>query len=55
MLPPQHTSETNVSDGLVSGDLGSNKRDWWLDYQDRELLQAELKASVNMEMSVNTF
>jgi hypothetical protein len=55
MLPPQHRSETNVGDGLVSGDLGWNKRDWRLTYQHDQNTQAELCASVNMEMDVNAF
>lgn len=41
--------------GLVSGDLGWNKRDWRLAYQRGEDHQAEVRASANTEMSVNAF
>ena len=55
MLPPQHKSETNGGDGVVSGDLGRDKRDWWLAYQRCEDFQAERCASANTGMFVNAF
>ena len=52
MLLLPHRSETNVDDGVMSGDLGWDKRDWWLASQSAGQLELEKCTNVKGKTAV---
>lgn len=55
MLLLPHRSETNVGDEVVNGDLGWDKRDWWLTSQIAEQVELEKRTNVKRKTAEEAF